>query len=197
MGLADLQKIYKEKERLCLLAQGRREGLQKDLDKLKSRQGDIEHNLALYSKANELLQIISGVIQTKTKDYFGDLVTKALRAVFEKEYTFDIDFRISRNKLEAKFIVEDEGFKGDPRRAKGGGITELIGESLRMAVLQRYTPKIDGPILLDERFKNISEEYKSAIGYLLKKMSRNFGRQFIFVSHDAIFEEYADNVINL
>ena len=82
--------------------------------------------------------------------------------------------------------------KTKPQEARGGGIVDIISLALRVAMLQCGPGKIEGPLLLDEPAKHVSEEYITQVGEFLRQVSKSFNRQVIIVTHDRHLSEIAD-----
>lgn len=117
------------------------------------------------------------------------VVTRALQSVFGPDFTFEIEMDESGGKPIARFLVCSIGENGDviknePQDSRGGGINDIVAFALQVAVLVVYNePKIQGPIILDEPGKHVSEEYAVKFGEFLEFVSRTFNRQIIMVTH--------------
>ena len=64
-------------------------------------------------------------------------------------------------------------------------------------MLETYVPRIDGPLLLDEPAKHVSEENISAVGSFLEQTSEVFERQVIMVTHSAHLAARAAKTIRI
>jgi DNA repair exonuclease SbcCD ATPase subunit len=51
---------------------------------------------------------------------------------------------------------------------------------------------IEGPFILDEPAKHVSEEYIINVGKFLKEINTNFNRQIIMVTHNTHLSEISD-----
>ena len=117
------------------------------------------------------------------------VVTRALQSVFGSDFTFEIEMDESGGKPIARFLVCSIGENGDviknePQDSRGGGINDIVAFALQVAVLVVYNePKIQGPIILDEPGKHVSEEYAVKFGEFLEFVSKTFNRQIIMVTH--------------
>jgi DNA repair exonuclease SbcCD ATPase subunit len=195
--IEQLRKQFKEKEQLYLSNCGKKESL---LEAIKSNQDNLktlEDKIELYNSSNEILQTVSVLLQEKAKYYFNDLISKALKFIFDKDYQFEIDFKISRNVLVCEFNIKSDITSGDPKLMSGGGVVDVISEALRIAVLELYNPRIEGPIILDERLKMLSSDYVANAAQFLSKVSEEFNRQIIFITHQEEFSEYANKTFRL
>ena len=61
---------------------------------------------------------------------------------------------------------------------------DIISLALRIAFLQVHKPKIEGPLILDEPAKHVSEDYIFNVADFLKRTSEMFNRQIIMVTHN-------------
>jgi len=58
--------------------------------------------------------------------------------------------------------------------------------------MQSSELKVEGPLILDEPFKHISEHYIDRVAEFLKQVSSAFGRQIIMITHNRHLIEVAD-----
>lgn len=145
----------------------------------------------------EQLELVS-MLLVKTADQAREagrqrmekVVTKALQSVFGPDFSFEIELDESGGKPVANFYVvtEDpatgEKIKNDPQTSRGGGINDIVAFALQVAVMVVYNePKIQGPILLDEPGKHVSEDYVIRFGEFLDFISKTFNRQITMVTH--------------
>lgn len=118
----------------------------------------------------------------------SELGTTSLQYSFGPDYEMQIEMEGSAKRSTGKvWIIKDgkEDEKEDPMEDNGGGIVDIVGTSMRLMTLDSYNePKIDGPIILDEPFKMVSDEYIPAQSEFLSKVHRDFGRQVIAVTHN-------------
>ena len=52
------------------------------------------------------------------------------------------------------------------------------------SILQVHKPRIEGPLILDEPAKHVSEDYIFNVADFLKRTSEMFNRQIIMVTHN-------------
>lgn len=118
-----------------------------------------------------------------------NVVTKALQSVFGPDFSFEIEMEESGGKPIARFLVCSVGEKGEiiknePQESRGGGINDIVAFAVQVATLVVYNePKIQGPIILDEPGKHVSEEYVVKFGEFLEFVSKTFNRQIFMVTH--------------
>lgn len=158
-------------------------------------------NIELLEHVRILLQKTSEFAREQSKQQIELLVTNCLRYIFNSNLEFKIEITELRGRPEAEFYVvsniDGDLIKTKPYSARGGGIVDIISLALRISMLQSSTPEIDGPIILDEPAKHVSEEYIINVAEFLKQVNFMFGRQIIMVTHNRQLGEAADRLIRV
>lgn len=137
-----------------------------------------------------LLQESSAFAREQARRQIETMVTNALQFIFGDQ---DMEFRVQidevRGRAEGEFLVVSK-YGGEipvetrPQDARGGGVVDVISLALRAALLHANRPQLDGPIILDEPAKHVSEGYSRQVAEFLKQLSVAFGRQIIMVTHN-------------
>lgn len=143
-----------------------------------------------------LLQRTSEYAREQIKQQIEMLVTHCLQFVFGPNLEFEIELNEVRGKANAEFYVistyDDVKIKTKPQDARGGGIVDVISLALRIAVIQSTNTYKEGPLILDEPAKHVSNEYIGNVAQFLKQISDIFHRQVIMVTHNQYLSEIAD-----
>lgn len=167
---------------------GKREKVSQQLYEAKSQLILISKNLDLLEKVVVLYQKTSEFAREQAKVQIESLVTKCLQFIFENNIEFLIEIEELRNKANAEFYViteiDDMIIKTKPELSRGGGIVDIVSLALRIAFLQVHKPRIEGPLILDEPAKHVSEDYIFNVGDFLRQTSEMFNRQIIMVTHN-------------
>lgn len=167
---------------------GKKEKIEEQLTKFKSDAKDIEDKIELLSKVGILFHKTSEYARNQAKIQVESLVTKCLQYIFETNIEFLIEIEEQRGKSNAEFYVvnemEDMLIKTKPELSRGGGVVDIVSLALRIAFLQTHKPKIQGPLILDEPGKHVSDEYIFNVAEFLKQTSELFNRQIIMVTHN-------------
>lgn len=168
----------------------RKEDLERKIDELE---------LDKLEQVSLILQKLSEKQREIAKMRLEELGTQALQYSLGSNYRMVIELSESRKRPQAFLFVidEDKGIKTSPLDDNGGGIIDIISIALRLVVLQAHEPAIDGPIILDEPFKMVSKEYIPMLSDFLKKISNDFGRQIIMVTHNEFLAESCETRINI
>lgn len=168
--------------------QGKSSKLKEQLDDNKENLKKIEIELELLHKVSILFQKTAEFAREQAKVQVESLVTKCLQFVFETEIEFLIEIEELRGKANAEFYVVNETddiiIKTKPELSRGGGVVDIVSLALRIAFLQTHKPRIEGPLILDEPAKHVSDEYIFNVADFLKQTSSLFNRQIIMVTHD-------------
>lgn len=168
---------------------GKKDKIDEQLKSYKSKLKEIEIELDLLSKVNILFQKTSEFAREQAKDQIESLVTKCLQFIFESDIEFLIEIEELRGKSNADFYainqVDDIVIKTKPELSRGGGVVDIVSLALRIAFLQTHKPRIDGPLILDEPAKHVSDEFIYNLADFLKQTSELFNRQIIMVTHNS------------
>ena len=187
-NMDDLNSKLEKLKTFVLREQGKRDKLLEQLHENKKEIEEIILEQELLDKVVILFQKTSEFARLQAKKQIETLVTKCLQYVFETDIEFLIELDELRGKANAEFYVinstEDMIIKTKPELSRGGGVVDIISLALRIAFLQIHKPRIEGPLILDEPAKHLSEEYVYNVGDFLKQTSEMFNRQIIMVTHN-------------
>lgn len=168
--------------------QGKSEKLKEQLDVNKKDAIKIELELELLNKVSILFQKTSEFAREQAKIQVESLVTKCLQFIFDSNIEFLIEIEELRGKANAEFYVvsqsDDSIIKTKPELSRGGGVVDIVSLALRIAFLQTHKPRIEGPLILDEPAKHVSDDYIFNVADFLKQTSELFNRQIIMVTHN-------------
>lgn len=171
-------------------------------DALQQRQAELAGALAAAKEQVEtatqaviLLREGADYARRRAGEQVQDLTTSALRSVFGPAY----EFRLINGESAGRPVVTcqvvspygDQEITTEGTESRGGGIVDIQAMALRIAMLETCR-QIDGPLLLDEPAKHVSEDYIPLAGQFLQQACRRFGRQVIMVTHNAHLAALAD-----
>jgi len=153
----------------------------------------LNKKLPSIEKAVALLQEVAENTQNQIKEHIEDIVDTGLDTCFPGLYTCHIAFVSKRNKTECEiYLKDDEGNRINPIEDSGGGLSDIVSFSLRMACWTMSST--DNLIVLDEPFKFLSTNLRPLAGSLLKELSNKLNLQMIIISHDEEMIEIADRI---
>ncbi|WP_422486781.1 ATPase [Gudongella sp. DL1XJH-153] len=157
----------------------------------------IIEELDLLEQVMILFQKTSEYARNQAKYQIENLVTKCLQYIFETNIEFKIEIEELRNKANAEFYVindtPDFFLKTKPEQSRGGGIVDIVSLALRISFMQTHKPTIEGPLILDEPAKHVSEDYIYNVGDFLRQSSEMFNRQIIMVTHNSHLASLSEN----
>lgn len=186
--IEDLDNYLVEAKNHLSREQGRSDKLKEQLESNNSSVIKINLELDLLSKVSILFQKTSEFAREQAKSQIESLVTKCLQFVFDSDIKFLIEIEELRGKANAEFYVvnevEDILIKTKPELSRGGGVVDIVSLALRIAFLQIHKPRIQGPLILDEPAKHVSEEFVFNVADFLKQTSELFNRQIIMVIYN-------------
>ena len=168
--------------------EGKRDKLIEQLHQNEIKLDKTIQEIELLDKVTILFQKTSEFARNQATRQIETLVTKCLQYVFENNVVFKIELDELTNKANPEFFVENEIdgviIKTKPELSRGGGVVDIVSLALRIAFLQIHKPTIEGPLILDEPAKHVSEDYIYNVGDFLKKTSEMFNRQIIMITHN-------------
>lgn len=186
--ITELEEYLAKSKEFLSIELGKYSKLKEQVAINKENSKKIELELELLDKVSILFQKTSEFAREQAKVQIESLVTKCLQFVFETEIEFLIEIEELRGKANAEFYVvnesEDRIIKTKPELSRGGGVVDIVSLALRIAFLQTHKPRIEGPLILDEPAKHVSDEYIYNVADFLKQTSSLFNRQIIMVTHD-------------
>lgn len=186
--IRDFKNRIRDYENFLMKEEGRYERIREDFEQNNMVLTKLNLDGEILEKVNELFKKTSEFARNQAKRQIESLVTKCLQFVFENDIEFFIELEELRGKANAEFYVitrsADMEIKVKPELSKGGGVVDIVALALRIAFLETTKPKIQGPLILDEPAKHVSDEYIYNIAEFLKQNSIFFNRQIIMVTHN-------------
>lgn len=172
------------------------ENLIKTKAKIEEQKNKTSEENDVFTQARLLLAESSKYAKEQIKTQLENMVTHGLQYVFGEDKRFEIEIVESKNKTEAEFYVvslqDGVEIRNKPQEARGGGVVDIVSLILKVAILQSYSPQIEGPLILDEPAKHVSDEYIEKVGEFIQQITQFFGRQVIMVTHNFHLSEIAD-----
>lgn len=181
--------------------EGKKDKLMENLEGNKIKLDSLNKELDLLEQVTILFQKTSIFAREQAKVQIESLVTKCLQYVFNTNIEFSIEIDELRNKANAEFYIiteaDDMIIKTKPEQSRGGGIVDIVSLALRIAFLQIHKPPLEGPLLLDEPAKHVSDEYIYNVGDFLSQTSQMFNRQILMVTHNQHLASLGNKVYNV
>lgn len=198
--------INEEFERLLSIQESFREHLMRDnilIERIKNEITFIESEINkdiveydLYEKVKILLKNTSENARNMAIQILEKMVSVGLRNIFQNDMDFNINYKETRGKPGVEFSIienKNEAFtESDPENQHGGGIVDIVSLMLRFAVIESLRDKISGPVILDEPAKFVSEDYIYNVSEFINKISSEYNRQIIMVTHNKHLSNIGD-----
>lgn len=157
--------------------------LKGQLNARKNEWTEVESRIQRLVDVQTILQSVVETVQNHVHAEASAIVSRCLVAVFgEDAYTFRIIFEQKRGRTEARMVFERGGQEFDPITETGGGVVDVAAFALRIAVILLSKPRRRRLLVLDEPFKYVSREYRSAAERLVLELAEELKFQFIIVS---------------
>lgn len=199
--IRSIEKNLQELKNWYYSQKGKKEQLEESKNKLEERIDLSSDSIDIFEQVRILLQRTSDYAREQAKIRIESLVTNCLQYIFDSSIEFKIEVSEVRGRPEAEFFViskiDGETVKMKPQEARGGGVVDIIALALRLAMLQCSSIDINGPIILDEPAKHVSDEYIMQVAEFLKQVSAMFDRQVIMVTHNKHLAEIADKALRI
>lgn len=199
------EEIKKQKESLIKL-KGVKEQLEKQIKEEEDALVNLQDEQKLNSQAS--LFMLSEIVDRRQSqlNVIQAIATSALQQIYGDEYSLKFDtFEEQRKdgvnnfRIEIKIVSPHNGEEMETGllNERGGGLIEVVSFALRIAALKWL--KYNGPILLDEAWKSMSNDYKiDQVVQFLREVTDSTGRQVILVTH--MFDKFgpeADNIVHI
>lgn len=170
-----------------------KENREKDQTKLQKHKEKIK----ICAKASKTMSVIQKSTKEKIKESIENLVTYALRYIHQEDYKFELGFSQRGSLTELSFNVKTKDFDEihTLEDSCAGGILNIVAMALRVIFIE--LSKIEGPIIFDETFRNLSKGYLKNASKFLGYVNERTGRQIIMVTHKKDFLQDANNIISL
>jgi len=145
-------------------------------------------------KAKYILNEVAKITQENFRAYIEEMVSLALKIVFDRDFKFIMEIEIKRGRSECKLMVkEGDGEPFIPKEEMGGGLVDLISIVLRMVMWSLEQPRSDNVFILDEplKFLGHGELLDKALS-VIRNIAKRMNIQLIMVSHEPELIKLAD-----
>ena len=156
----------------------------------KQRLEEIKTETEEVLKSISVCQSVATEVQKQLSVKIDTIVNLALATCFGDEYTFKLNYVPARGKTEVEFLLLQNGKEIDPTMQCGGGLTDILVFSLRVAVYN--ISHTDNIMVFDEPMKFLSKGFREKGAELIHTLSERIGIQFIEVTHISEMMENSD-----
>ena len=170
--------------------------LKENLESEKNEKKILVSDIKFQEEARAIFQRAAELTQSKLSVHLSDLVSLALKSVFEEPYKFLVRFISKRGNTECELLfVDDKGNEYQPLNSCGYGPADVASFALKVSywALGNYRPLL----LIDEPFKHLSTNYKNKTSEMVKNLSTELGLQFIIITHSEALASHADKIFTV
>lgn len=183
-----LDKYYKYK--------ARKETSERNLKRLEAKTFRDKKKISRYRKAIALTTKFIEYKRGVFKEQLEELLTLAIKGVFDRDYRFVLDFKMKGDQLES---CKPFYYKGDrPFEAKGelgDGIDDVTTMLARPVFWKLAANRKRNLLLYDEPLGHVGKGTKLArAGRALRDISKKLPLQILYISHEKQLEKIADKV---
>lgn len=132
-------------------------------------------------KCRAILQASALKIHTEVKNYLDNVVSLALRTVFDDPYKFETIFETKRNETECRLVFTRGDLELDPLDECGHGAADVAAFALRAAILKLIGNR---PVIFsDEPFRNVSPDRMPYVVDMIETVNKKLGLQIIMITN--------------
>jgi len=158
----------------------------KKLVELREEKSALIQKAADIEQAQILFQKTAAIIQKEVHSKISTLVTRCMKAIFDDDFEFIINFEQKRGKTEAELIIKKQGNEEDPLFGSGGEL-DVASFALRLSALLLQQPPLRRILILDEPFRCVDAAKRPRLRKLLEALSTELDIQIIMITHDKNF----------
>jgi hypothetical protein len=149
------------------------------------------------TQTTALLKRLMREAQQGFKDKVDDVVTMAVKSLFDEDFSFDLEIKTGGASLQCRPVIwehiEGHAEEYNPADEMGGSIMDPIGLALRVALQQTDPEPTRSTFWLDEPMKNVGKgELLLRAGQLVAEISHGLKVQIIIITHEPELAEIAD-----
>ena len=182
------QNVLSKSEKLS----NQRDFLEKEKEKVEIEIDELEEEILLLKKVEELFKFLLDEYVHKYAESFSRVVTEGLQTIF---YDQDLDFNVNVTQKRGKVHIEFETVRGDHKgqalESFGGGVAAV--ESLLLRILVVLKTGLSKYLILDESISSLSEEYIENMGSFLRKLCSQLDMNILLITHNREFSEHSDS----
>lgn len=167
--------------------------IDKELFELNSKIELMQLDYAVVEESRLVIAAVEETQQKQLKLKLERIITRALTAIFERNYKFELAFSDRGNQSDVTFnILNENGDAADLRNAHGGGLLVIVAFLLRTVIILSARPAMRRLIVHDEPFAQVSEEYRDKLVTFIQAFAKAADVQFVFVTHSQDLADIAD-----
>lgn len=192
--LRDIEEIKKQ----FYHQKGTRDAIESYLKALEKRKMELTRSINVTKKAQIIIQTVAKQTQEEVEFHIMDIISLAMRSVFDEPYRVVLDYQTKRGKTEVGILFEHGDKLIDPLSEDGGGASDVAAFAFQVALWCIQQPRTRNVMILDEPLKFLKGgDLPSRGAQMIKKISEKLKLQIIMVSHIPEQVESSDKVFHI
>lgn len=183
-----LKENFNSRKNIYHQAIGEKNSIENNIKRLKEELSELDENSKDLILVDTLLKETADFSRIQTSKEIERIVSACLNLVFNNNMKFKIELSQSRGKNSAEFYLiekdENKEYKYKIEDTRGGGVIDILSLALRISFLLNSSLDTNDLIILDEPAKHVSDDYIFNIADFIKKISEEFNKQIIIISHN-------------
>lgn len=197
MDFFTIEKMYQKEHSLFEQDKGQLAVYQKLLKEKDEQIQAAEKEIDVLQKTQSVFLTLGEKQREAVKNEFEEIVTNALQYIMQEEIYFEIEIKELRGVPNIEFYIRTvrDGIttKTTISESRGDGIADIVTLALNIAVFINQNPKNEGPLILDEPCRQVSEKYKAGVGLFLREIAEVMDIQIFMITHIEKYVDCADN----
>lgn len=157
----------------------------------------VEKQIDILQKTQAVFLSLGEKQRESVKKEFEEIVTHALQYIMQEDISFEIEAKELRGISNVEFYIKTirDGIvtRTTISESRGDGIADIVTLALDIAIFINQNPKNNGPLILDEPCRQVSEKYKEGVGLFLKEIADVMDIQIFMITHISKYVDCADN----
>lgn len=185
MDLLELEDKLNSRKTMLVETKTKRKMLEDQIAQHETQIASAKDSLLVLDQAVALIGQYADARELEVQKKIETLVSNGLKTVFGEEMRFIVQQKVVGKRTDIKFKIEsyyDGVFvETDILSARGGGVAAVTGFLLRVVMIMLTDSR--RLLVLDETFAQVSSDRSTNIAYLLEDLAKDYGFQFILVTH--------------
>lgn len=171
---------------------GKREALEETITRNRSVAGGSYGEAEDIEKVMAIIRGLEGEWRGRIEDGLERIISHGLTVVRGEPSKVVLETTTFRDTTAIAVMLEQNGVLTDPLEERGGTVVQVLAFLWRVYTALVNLPPLARTLILDEPFSQVSEEYRPAMGELLRELHEQLGFQFIIFTHEKELIDAAD-----
>ncbi|MEM2174430.1 MAG: hypothetical protein QXI58_02250 [Candidatus Micrarchaeia archaeon] len=172
----------------------RREILKKDIASVTEQIVTKKEYVSVLKEIKKIFTKAIEIGEVSAKDFLEKTVSEGINLIYGRKLQFKIEKVMTGGRYGLVFKIGDNNhFRS--LLCYGGGLRSIVSTILRFVIANCLLP--DCFFVFDEVGSNLSKEYQSKFGLLLRSFSEKFDRQVILITHQPKVSDHSHKIIEV